>query len=192
MVTVILVGGSSRRMGRDKATLSWHGDTLCQSLIGKYAGISESVSFSSDRPGRFSFQNAVEIIDRFPGMGPLNGLVSAFDEFDCEDVFLTGTDIPFGDPGLVLKLLSLIGEHEACIIKHGTKGMEPLFAVYRRKSGEKARQLLLAGRRSFRDLIDTVNVRFVSAGELSGFDLDRILTNVNTLEEYESSVSGEE
>ena len=37
MHTVILAGGGSRRMGRDKALLPWAGGTLLQSQIDRFA-----------------------------------------------------------------------------------------------------------------------------------------------------------
>jgi len=185
MVTVILTGGASRRMGRDKATLSWNGGSMCQNLINKYAPISEAVAFSVNERGRFAFENAVEIVDRFPNEGPLNGIVSAFEEFSCDEIFLTGTDIPFGEAALAQKLLELIGAHDACVIEHGAKGKEPLFAIYRRSCHSMARELLLQNRKSFKALFERASVRYVAERELEGFDLDRLLANINTMEEYE-------
>ena len=37
MLTVIMTGGASRRMGRDKAMLPWQGKTLLQTLIDRYS-----------------------------------------------------------------------------------------------------------------------------------------------------------
>ena len=187
MVTVILTGGASRRMGRDKATLLWNGGSMCQQLIDKYAPISEAVSYSVNERGRFSFENAVEIVDRFPDQGPLNGIVSAFEEFSCDMVFLTGVDIPLGEAALVQRLLELIGESDACVIMHGAKGIEPLFAIYRRSCAAPAREMLREGRRSFKAMFERIRVRYVTERELSGFELDRILANINTMEDYEKN-----
>ena len=186
MLTVILTGGASRRMGRDKAMLPVGGKTMLQYLIDKYSEVLGPVAVSVNNAGRFPFEGAVEIADKYPDMGPLNGIVSAFSETESDCIFMTGTDLPFGDPKLVKKLYSLMGDADACILRRGKKGFEPLFAIYRRSCGSKASACLAEGRKSIRDLLDSVNVRYVEPEEVNEFDLDRILMNVNTAEEYES------
>ncbi len=185
MLTVILTGGGSRRMGRDKAMLPIGGKTMLQHLIDKYSATLGPVAVSVNKAGRFPFERAMELVDRYPDMGPLNGLVSAFDESDQDAVFMTGTDLPFGDPELVRKLVLLMGESDACIMRRGKKGFEPLFAIYRRVCGAKANECLASGKKSIMDLLEKVDVRYVDSDELAEFDLEHILMNVNTAEEYE-------
>ena len=183
MLTVILTGGGSRRMGRDKATLPFGGGTLLQALIDKYAVLGP-VAVSVNEKGRFPFTGAVELVDRWPDLGPLNGIVSAFAETDAPELFLTATDLPYGDPALVRRLAELRGEADACILKRGKKGMEPLFAVYGRRCGAAASACLSEGKKSFFDMLEGLNVRLVLPEELPEFDLDHILTNVNTPEDF--------
>jgi len=186
MLTVILTGGGSRRMGRDKAMLSIGDKTMLQYLIDKYSSTLGEVAVSVNRKSRFPFKGAMEIVDPYPDMGPLNGLVSAFAQCKDDVIFVTGTDLPFGEPKLALRLAELIGDADACIMRRGKKGFEPLFAIYRRVCGEKADECLAQGKKSIRDLLEIVNVRYVESDEIAEFDLDKILMNVNTEEEYEN------
>ena len=183
MLTVILTGGGSRRMGRDKAMLPFGSGTLLQTLIDKYTVLGP-VAVSVNAAGRFPFEGATELVDRWPDLGPLNGIVSAFAETDAPEIFLTATDLPYGDVALVQQLAELRGDADACILKRGKKGMEPLYAVYGRRCGEKAAACLAAGKKSFFDLLDGMNVRFVLPEELPELDLDVVLTNVNTPEDF--------
>ncbi len=183
MLTVILTGGASRRMGRDKAMLPYKGKTMLQYLIDKYSVLGPVV-VSVNEAGRFPFTGAVEKTDRYPGLGPLNGIAAGFEDGGEELLFMTGTDLPFGDLALLDKLLELMGDADACIIRQGKKDFEPLFALYRRPCGEKALGCLAEGKKSIREMLSQVNVRYVSPEELPGFDLERILVNVNTMEEY--------
>ena len=183
MLTVILTGGASRRMGRDKAMLNICGKTMLQHLIDKYSALG-AVAVSVNESGRFPFEGAQELVDRFPDMGPLNGLVSAFSETEADCIFLTGTDLPLGETALAEKLASLCKGYDACIMKRGVKGVEPLFAVYKRSCARAAEDCLSEQRRSFMALFDRVNVRYVNEDELKEFDLDRILMNVNTAEDF--------
>ena len=108
MLTVILTGGSSRRMGRDKALLPFAGSTLLQTLIDRYSAYGR-VCVSVNREGRFSFRGALEITDHYPGQGPLNGIISGFRSTDAEELLLTAVDLPYGDPLLALRLSDLLG-----------------------------------------------------------------------------------
>lgn len=191
MLTVILTGGASRRMGQDKAALPWGESTFLQSLIDKYAALGP-VAVSVDTPGRFAFAGAAELVDAFPGMGPLNGLVSGFSRTGAEEIFLTGTDLPLGEPELARALALLRGGADACVLRRGVKGAEPLFAVYGRGCLAAARTALEAGERSLLGLLRGLDVRSVAPGEVPGFDLDRVLLNVNTPEDYEKLIRTKE
>ena len=186
MLTVILTGGSSRRMGRDKALLPFgrQGGTLLQYLIGRY-GAMGAVAVSVDRPGRFPFTGAIELADEFPGQGPMNGVISGFRATDADSLLLTAVDLPYGEPALAERLLELSGDADACLVRRGPKGIEPLFAVYKRACLPVAEDCLRRGRRSIMALLDLMKVRYVAPEELPEFDLERIFTNVNTPEEYE-------
>lgn len=186
MLTVILTGGGSRRMGRDKAMLPIGSKTMLQHLIDKYSAALGPVAVSVNTRGRFPFAGAMELVDRYPDMGPLNGIVSAFAETDADRIFMTGTDLPFGDAELAKHLEKLMGDADACIMRRGKKGMEPLFSIYGRACGKAAEECLMEGKKSFFDMLEKLNVRFVAPEELEDFELERILMNVNTAEEYET------
>ena len=185
-MTVILTGGASRRMGRDKAMLPWRQETMLQNLITTYSALGD-VAVSVNTTGRFAFHGARELVDRFPDQGPLNGIVSAFEDSGEDMIFLTATDLPFGDSTLVLRMAELMGDADACVLRRGTKGIEPLFALYRRSACFPARECLEEGRRSFFALFDRIRVRYVEEAEVSGFDLEHILLNVNTPQELEQA-----
>lgn len=184
MVTVILAGGSSRRMGRDKAMLPYEGTTLLQYLINKYRTLG-SVMVSVNYAGKYAFEGAIEIVDRYPDCGPLNGLVSVFDYTDEDSVFLTAVDLPYGDPTLAKQMELLRGEADICALRRGKKGVEPLFAVYSRLCGIAAEKCLESGKKSVFQIMEQFNVRYIDPEEVAEFDLEHIMTNVNTPEEFQ-------
>ena len=185
MLTVILTGGQSRRMGRDKALLPCGDQTMLQTLIDRYLRKRRAVAVSVDGPGRFPCDGALELIDAFPGMGPLNGLYSAFTRTKADCVLLTATDLPNGDPSLAQVLQTLLGDHDACVIRRGDGTLETLFAIYARSCLPAVEACLRSGRRAIRAVLEQVHVRYVEEAELDGWDLARILMNVNTPQDYE-------
>ena len=97
---LVLAGGRSTRMGRDKAMLPWHGRPLLDHMIGlaREAGI-DHVYVSGDRPGYRS------IPDLEPGLGPLGGLASATAALPDGRLLVLAVDMPRLTPGLLRALM---------------------------------------------------------------------------------------
>ena len=180
---VILAGGMSRRMGRDKAALPFGEETMLSHLVRTYRPFFDVTAVSLNTTGRFDTAGALEVVDRRPGDGPLAGLEAAFLDTEADLIFLTATDLPFGDPALALHLMEVRGGHDICLIRSG-RGPEPLFAVYSSACLPVVQALLDHHRRSISGLLERMNVLALPAEELAGFDTERILTNVNDPEEY--------
>lgn len=180
---VILAGGMSRRMGRDKAALPFGEETMLSRLVRIYRPYFDITAVSVNQAGRFDTAGATEVVDRRPGDGPMAGLEAAFLDTGADVIFLTGTDLPLGDPALARHLLELRGGHDVCLIR-SPKGPEPLFAVYSSACLPVIQKALSEGRRSMFSILQQLNALEVPAEELTGYNVSQILTNVNDPEEY--------
>jgi molybdopterin-guanine dinucleotide biosynthesis protein A len=184
MTVVILAGGQSRRMGRDKLQLTLAGETLLDRALRRWGEAFPRVLVSVAGPERFPELGDRRVFDAFPGAGPLAGLHAGLLRAG-EDVFLTGADMPFASPEKALALASLCGEADACCLTDDAGRWEPLFAFYRPAVLPKAEALLSSGRRSMGALLASVRLREVRPAEL-GEGPDSLLTrNVNNPEDYE-------
>lgn len=188
-IAVILTGGMSRRMGRDKGTILFeNGETLIARLVRRYRADFDEVYVSVNEAGRFDTAGAPELVDLRPGQGPMAGLEAAFARTDADLVFLTAVDLPFGSAGLVRRLDQLRAGRDACYIRRSDGRPEPLFALYARTCQTPLAACLEEGRRSFRWLFDRIDVREVWEEELREFDLDHLLLNVNRPEDLETAL----
>ncbi|KFZ30749.1 hypothetical protein IDSA_09530 [Pseudidiomarina salinarum] len=100
---VILAGGQSRRMGRDKALLPLAGRTLLehmQSLLAQ-AGVSE-ILISRNQPGF--------ITDSYPGKGPLAGLAAVLPYCTTPQLLVVPVDMPLLQPRMLCQLLAAAAE----------------------------------------------------------------------------------
>lgn len=185
---VILAGGMSRRMGRDKANLPFGEETMLSHLVQTYRPHFDCIAVSLNTAGRFDTHGALEVLDRRPGEGPMAGLEAAFLDTGADVIFLTGTDLPLGDPSLAVYLLNRLEGHDVCLIR-SERGIEPLFAVYSSSCLSAVQSALDEGRRSMFHMLQRVNTLEIPAQELSQFDVARILTNVNDPQEYERILS---
>ncbi len=186
-LAVILAGGQSSRMGRDKAGLPFGEGTMLTHLIGTYREPFD-VAVSVREAGRFGTAGALELVDLHPGQGPLAGLEAAFRQTEAELVFLTATDLPFGDADLAEELVRRLGPSDACVLRRRDGKIEPLFGVYRRSCLPAVERCLEEGRRSCRALLDQVQVQWVEEDEVKDWDLEQVLQNVNTPEEYQRAI----
>ena len=180
---VILAGGMSRRMGRDKAALPFGEETMLSRLVRIYRPWFDVTAVSVNQAGRFDTAGAMEVVDRHPGDGPLAGLEAALLDTGADVLFLTATDLPLGDPGLARYLMEARGERDICLIR-GEKGPEPLFAVYTSACLNAVQACLQEGRRTMFGMIERLNTLELPEREIPGFDVRRILTNVNDPGEY--------
>lgn len=92
---LVLLGGRSRRMGQDKAEMTYHGKPQYIHAAGLLAKVCDSVLLSvrpdQDVPGS---DGLVRVPDRFVGFGPLGGILSAF-EHDRKSAWLVlACDMP--------------------------------------------------------------------------------------------------
>ena len=182
--TVILTGGASRRMGRDKGSLPMGEHTLLEYLAARWRGAFSGVAVSIGEYPRPLPPDTAALADRFPGAGPMAGLEAGLSAFPG-GVFLTAVDMPFGDPALARVLAARLGEDDVCLIRRAGGRLEPLFAVYGPRCLPAVRESLAAGERSFvYGLFPRVKVRLVEEADLPGFDLERILRNVNRPEDW--------
>lgn len=178
-IGVILSGGQSRRMGRDKGDLRLGEHTLLERMAGGLTPLFDGIYVSVDRPGRYP--GCRELPDLRPGQGPLAGLETAFLRTGAEAVFLAAVDLPFAPPALASRVAAETREGDAVVIRRRDGAPEPLFALYRRSCLPAVSACL-----------DRVDCRWVEEAGLPGFDLDRALFNVNTRAELRRAAEGGE
>ena len=194
MLTIILTGGESRRMGQDKAILETNKGLLSLALAERYSRELGPVAFSVDHKGRFPCGGFTEYEDAFPGRGPLNGLYSAFLYAREEYIFLTATDMPNGDPALVQFLLERMinANRDICTIRRNNGFLEPLFSIYRRNCYPIVKDCLEKKKLSLHELYDKNSVLAESEGSLPQWNLDVVLYNINTPQDYRRFMAGKE
>jgi len=178
---IVLCGGLSRRMGRDKASLPFGPETLLERTVRLVREVvPEVVVVTRDGappPGPFP-------IARDAGRGPLDGLASGLKSVRAGRAFLTACDAPFLKPELIRRLLDLARGHDAAVPLVDGFHMTTC-AVYARTVLPVAERLLAAGRLRPLFLIEAVDARIVSSDELR--DIDPLLEsfhNTNTPEQY--------
>jgi molybdopterin-guanine dinucleotide biosynthesis protein A len=181
LAAVVLAGGASRRMGRDKATVIFEGPTGAKTLVEHMVSVVRprcSPVFVIAAPGQPLPKLDAEVLrDEVRGVGPLlatgRGLRAAADA-GLELAFVCAVDMP-------LLSTDLIDELAGPAVRLGVDVVLPwdgrdhyLAGIYRTSLADRVDALVSAGRRSMRALVDTVDTQRIVMPE------QRSLTNVNT------------
>jgi len=161
MTGVVLVGGRSTRMGRDKATLELAGVTLQDRSAAVLRECFEKVSVIAH--------------DDVPGLGPIGGLLTALRHIKTEALFLVACDMPFLEAGLIQQMAGELPGYDAVAFPD-----EPLHAAYATRILPVVEQQIATQDYAMHRLLAKLRVK-----EFLTTQRPRSLTNVNTPQEWE-------
>ncbi|MEE8104144.1 MAG: molybdenum cofactor guanylyltransferase [Planctomycetota bacterium] len=184
---VVLCGGFSRRMGREKWSLPFGDENLLERTVRIVGGVVSEVVVvareGQDVDGPFRFAR-----DPAEGLGPLAGLVAGLEATDAERVFLISCDSPFLAPALVRRLLDLSRGFE--IVMPMIAGFQmSTTAVYSKAVLPTARALIAERRLRPVFLAEPHSIREVTEAELRDVDPELAsFQGCNTPEEYERAL----
>lgn len=124
---VLLAGGRSTRMGRDKATLIIEGQPLWQRQLATLRALNPTELFISGRRDGPYADAGVEIIeDAIPGLGPLAGIAAALRRAESPLVLVLAIDLPAMTADFLVTLLRV----GCSVVLQHAGYFEPLAAVY--------------------------------------------------------------
>ncbi len=139
---VILAGGKSSRMGKDKAQLEINGEKILNRLKNQLSPFFDEIILSSNEQ-RKAFKTDLRVAyDTKIGQGPLMGIYSALQESHSQINFVIACDIPNVNLSLVFQLLASSEENDIVVPSFKKGRCEPLFAVYKKSVAPIAKKTL--------------------------------------------------
>jgi molybdopterin-guanine dinucleotide biosynthesis protein A len=183
---VILAGGQSSRMGRDKSLLEINGQPLIQRVHEQLQGHFDEILLSSNDT-RHAFLGLKTVADRQANQGPLMGIASALEAASHDRVFVVACDIPDIDINLAHRMLNDAEQYDAVVPRSSPRGgdgprLEPLFAVYSRSALPLMNDSLAEGRRHVRSIFEKARTCYLDVDAVSA------PPNLNTEAEYRAYV----
>ena len=178
LTIAILAGGSSRRMGQDKASLVINDETLLERTVRVALTTNKPVLVvGRAEPENWFYESVEFIVDDYPECGPLGGLVTALRR-TTSAVLLLACDMPNMSKEVLDWLIESLqhdGDRHGLICQHGEQ-LEPLFSIYSYSSLSLALDSLKQSVYSMRN--------FIAEGQFSYTIIPtehvRALHNVNT------------
>lgn len=198
LISLILAGGMSSRMGEDKALINWQGQPMLYRVYQVAAECTEQVYLITPWQKKYQplfatalLQTKVQWIDELQaGAGPLIGFhrgltaihkihQSFFSGSDDHWVLLLGCDLPDLDVEIIKNWrshLPAVNKDILAVVPQGEKGWEPLCGFYRCRIFSELTAYVEQGGRSFQKWLKTMPVIDLPVGD----EERKMLKNYNT------------
>jgi len=190
---VILAGGLSRRLGRDKAVEPIGGQPLIQRVIQRVEQVCQEIAVvvaNQDRAAGLPLEPQHQVVlDRYAGAGSLGGIFSGLDAAINQWTLVVACDMPFLNLSLLRHMLALREDADA-VVPMIEGRPEPTHALYSKACLPFIEPRLIAGDLKISGFYDQVRVRYLPEEEVAALDPEFLsFFNVNTPEDLERALS---
>ena len=189
---VVLAGGLSRRLGRDKVVELIAGEMMIVRCIRRLAPLVDEVVVvvnTAERGERLPLPPGVRVaVDMYPDSGSLGGIFTGISAIGREWGVVVACDMPFVNADLVGYMLGLrAGQDLVAPMLEGRA--EPTHALYSKACLPHMEPRLQAGDLKITRFYDDVRVRYVGDGEVDRFDPERLsFFNINTASDLSKAI----
>lgn len=184
VTAIILAGGRSSRMGRDKALLPFGREPLIAHIVGALRPLFDAVIVVAAADQALPPLPATVVHDDLAFHGPVAGLCYGLRAAHGEWAFVTSCDSAFIRPALVADLVARRQGYDA-VVPQWRGRLQPLCAVYRRSLLGLLESRLAEGELRLIDVLDQCRTLTVEEEEVRRTDPDgSSFFNMNTPEDY--------
>lgn len=189
MTSIILAGGKSLRLGRDKAWEKVGGESLIQRVVNRLAPLSHElivvIAPGQPEPALKADIDIKVTSDIYPGCGSIGGIYTGLTAASSFQSLVVACDMPFLVASLLRYMMEVSPGYDV-VIPRADKGLEPLHAIYSKNCLAPIRDLIQQGRLRIAEFFPQVAVRYLDTEEISRFDPEQLsFLNVNTPRELE-------
>lgn len=179
---IVLAGGRSLRLGKDKAKLRLDSQTLLERAISNLKEMFEElIVVTNDR--ELVIPEAKVVWDRVPYQGPLGGILVGLTASTSSYSLVVACDMPFIQPALLELLMEEIDGFDV-VMPQTERGPEPLLTVYSKNCLPAIEKHWAAGDLKIISFLDEVKVKYVDSEKVKAVDPEELsFFNVNTEED---------
>ncbi len=180
---LVLAGGKSSRMGKDKGAIEYHGSPQREHMASLLKSSCEE-TYISMAPGSSCESSYPVLEDSFVGLGPFGGILSAFKKDPNAAWLVVACDQPLLDEAHLEKLIAERDQTKLATCFHNpeTKFPEPLITIWEPRAYPILLQFLGQGYTCPRKVLINAQVKEIRLEE------NDFMMNVNTPEEYKGAL----
>ncbi len=188
-IGLIVCGGQSTRMGKDKSLLDYHGLAQRYYLYDLLQPLCKKVflSCNSEQAGGIDAGHAFIVDDeKYKNTGPMAALLTVFEQYPNDSLFVIACDHPFIRKEDLLQLLDSRDNiaDAVCFFNESAKVYEPLLAVYEKKIAATVLENFNLRQYSLQAVLIQVNACKVCPQEMQRIrSIDTMSDHLSALEE---------
>jgi molybdenum cofactor guanylyltransferase len=189
----VLAGGGSTRFGKDKALVEAGGKPMLVRMCELLRTAAIEVTVIAD-PEKYTGFGLRSVADRWPGAGPLGGIITALEDAGARKVspewnLIVSCDMPFLTREWLAYLAGrALKSSSQVVLPESAHGPEPLCACYRTDAGPALRAAFERGVRKITEALKQVTTEVLDEAHWKRFDsAGRLFWNMNTLADYQEA-----
>ncbi len=182
---IILAGGKSKRMGKEKGLVELHGKKLISYVIEVLKPVVGKIIISSNS-NAYHDKDYEVIADIYPDSGPMGGIYSCLQHSSTQKNLVVSCDIPFITRSLLKNILAFSNDYNLIVPWHGKKLYEPLCAYYDKKLLGVLFEFITRKHYRIPDVFKEVKFKAFDLNLFSGYDKDLFL-NINSRAELKKA-----
>jgi len=183
---IILSGGRSLRMGKNKAFLEIEGIPIIVRICTTLTQIFPDIIVIANETEPYARLGVKTYKDLIPDKGALGGLYTGLSYSMSPHAFVVASDMPYLNRRLIEWMLETVEDYDV-VVPRTKEGLEPLHAIYSKSCLKSIQSILDQGKLRILDFYPLVKVRTLNEAELSSRDPAMVsFINVNTPEELSS------
>jgi len=187
---VLLTGGESRRMGRNKALLEIDGKSLIERNLEVLSHVCSEVLISSREEALYQGYGYPIITDVVIGKGPLGGLYAVLQKARYEQLFLVGCDMPFLQEEAIRIMFAQMEDYDAVVLDVHQK-LHPLHAFYHKRIMGLVEEKMRNDQLRITEVLKECNTKILLAEEMNLTNkklVEDSVWNVNTPDEWKKAL----
>lgn len=174
---LVLAGGTSNRMGINKAFVPIQGTMLIERVLFQLEPLFSEILLCVSGKKPCEFLNISQVVDDQPFQGPLRAILSGLRASNSSINFAVACDIPDINQEFLEQMFSFTKSSDIVVPLTGQGKYEPLFAFYNKKIIPVIENLLDKGQRKLSLLFSRCLTRYVWMNDKSWY------FNLNTLDD---------
>ncbi len=181
---IILAGGKSIRLGRDKLVEKIGTTSLLEQVVSTVRPLSKKILIVTANERTFTeYADRPDILvvtDIIPGQGSLGGIYTGLVNSDLRHNLVLAADMPFLSVPLLRYMIEVSDGFDFILPRIGTL-YEPLHAVYSKECIGPIKTLFENQKKMIIELFNYVRVRYVDREEVDRYDPNHLsFFNINT------------
>jgi molybdopterin-guanine dinucleotide biosynthesis protein A len=180
---IILSGGKSVRMGRDKPFIEIDGLPIIQIIYDLFEKLFHEIIIVTNRTEAYSFLKAKIVNDLIADRGALGGLYTGLFHSSYPYSFCIACDMPFLREALIQYLIEQVNGNDV-IVPRTEDGLQPLHAIYSKNCLQPIKKMIEMGKFKIIDFYHLVTTKIVEEPQFINLDpLRESFININTPEQ---------